>query len=182
MSILYANIKATVNIQVRIVYCNKKKFQLNWCKLYSEQKLVVFTAECALFKKKTNRLYSCWVAYSHCYGPKALFALSLVAEARCLATWGLTVCQTIDIQPVSTATMCHLSILCTCHWTVLYSNLQSHFDQQPNNGNTLKCNITAVNLPVQVILCCLHLLHYAKTVLIKRSLRGSCMAIFEYIM
>jgi len=52
MSILYANIKTTVNIHVCIVYCNIRKFQLNRCKLNSEQKVVAFTAECALSKRK----------------------------------------------------------------------------------------------------------------------------------
>jgi len=33
MSILYDNIKAKVNIHVCIVYCNIRKFQLNWRKL-----------------------------------------------------------------------------------------------------------------------------------------------------
>ena len=56
MSILYANIKATVNIHVCIVYCNIRKIPAKVDTNFSEQKLVVLTAECVLSNTKTETL------------------------------------------------------------------------------------------------------------------------------
>jgi len=56
MSILYGNIKATVNIHVCIVYCNIRKIPPKLDTNFSEQKLVVLTAKCVLSNKKTETL------------------------------------------------------------------------------------------------------------------------------
>jgi len=59
MSVLYANIKATVNIHACIVYCNIRKIPATLDTNFSEQKLVL-TAKCVLSNTQTGnvRLFS----------------------------------------------------------------------------------------------------------------------------